>query len=233
MAFFRCAATAALLTLTTASSSVKRGLCVVPSAHEHEDSAIWTTHPGSNLTWYYNYGPEPTEEYENTPGLEFVPMLWGGPYGDSHGTEFLDAIRRQIKHGSNITHVLGFNEPDGPALSGGSDILPQIAAEEWKKQLEPLKKEGIKLGAPAITGSPRGTMWLQDFFTYCDGGCNPDFLAVHYYSTFEYMASELGKLTVAYPSLPIWVTEWGYDHQDLHATQWHFNQSIRLFEDWR
>ncbi|KAJ4303272.1 hypothetical protein N0V90_002165 [Kalmusia sp. IMI 367209] len=231
MAFLQCAATAALLTLAAASSSPKRGLCFVPSQHL-EDNAIWTTHPGSDLTWYYNYKYEPTPDYEKTPDLEFVPMLWGAPTDGDTSTPFLDSIRKQIKNGANITHVLGFNEPDGQASYGGSNISPEKAAAEWKRQMEPLKEQDIKLGAPAITGSPDGMKWLQDWLTHCDGGCNPDFLPVHFYGSFEAMASKIGEVTTAYPRLPVWVTEWGYSHQDLPGTQLFFNQSIQMFDGW-
>ncbi|KAF2445859.1 glycoside hydrolase family 128 protein [Karstenula rhodostoma CBS 690.94] len=222
MAFFRCAAAAALLTLVTASSSSKRGLCVIPprdNPHHAKDSAIWTTGPGSHLTWYYNYGTTPTGEYKNTPGFEFVPMFWGAPEGGFTGdTPFLDSIREQIKDGSNITHVLGFNEPDGSFEYGASNIPAQVAAEEWKRQMEPLKEHGVKLGAPAVTGTPAGATWLQDFFSHCNGSCNPDFLPVHFYGTFEALANR--------------VTEWGYNHQDLLTTQHAFNESIRMLDDW-
>lgn len=156
MAFLRTAAAAALFILTTAASSSKRGLCFIPRGTHPEDNSIWTTQSSSMLTWYYNYGPKPTKDYKDTPNFEFVPMLWGQYTKDSRGIEFIDIIRQQIKDGSNITHVLGFNEPDGLPEYGGSSMQPRKAAEIWIKQLEPLKRDGVKLGAPAVTGSPMG-----------------------------------------------------------------------------
>ncbi|KAL1597111.1 hypothetical protein SLS60_008693 [Paraconiothyrium brasiliense] len=235
MAFFRCVAVAALLTLATASTSSKRGLCFVPEKHRRdhphpEDNAIWATRR-SDLTWYYNYEAAPSADYKGMTGFEFVPMLWGVPDGGLIGTPFLDSIRQQIKNGLNITHVLGFNEPDA-SDNGGSNISPHLAAQIWKANVEPLKEDGIKLGAPAITGSPRGAMWLQDFLSHCNGSCNPDFLPLHFYGDFESMASKIGEVTRAYPQLPIWVTEWGYSNQSLHDTHWAFNESLRLFDNW-
>ncbi|KAL5386132.1 hypothetical protein PMIN02_008597 [Paraphaeosphaeria minitans] len=207
MAPFRYVAAAALVTLVTASSSSKRGLCVIPprdNPYHAEDENVWTTHPHSHLNWYYNYESTPTRAYECTYDFEFVPMFWGAPEGGFIGaTPFLDSIRQQLKAGANITHVLGFNEPDGLFEDGAANIPAQVAAKEWTRQLEPLKHHGIKLGAPAVTGTPDGTMWLQDFFYYCNGTCSPDFLPVHFYGSFEAMASKLGQLTVAYPKLPI------------------------------
>ncbi|KAL5392712.1 hypothetical protein DPSP01_000414 [Paraphaeosphaeria sporulosa] len=238
MAFFRNAAATAVIALVTATSSSKRGLCVIPprdNPHHAEDNAIWTTTSGSRsrLKWYYNYKSTPTEGYQDMAGFEFVPMFWGAPEGGFTGdTPFLDSVRHQVKSGSKITHVLGFNEPDGPFQYGASNIPAQVAAKEWKRQMEPLKEQGIKLGAPAVTGTLDGAMWLQDFFFYCNGTCNPDFLPLHFYGSFEAMASKIGEMTVAYPKLPIWVTEWGYSHQDLPTTQHAFNESIRMFDDW-
>lgn len=225
--------TALLAMATASSSSSKRGLCFVPSIYHPEDNAIWTTYPSSRLSWYYNYRYEPTPDYKNNLDFEFVPMLWGAPSSDDTSTPFLSSIRAQLSSGANVTHVLGFNEPDGTYATGGSNIPPKRAAEEWKRQLEPLRKDGIKLGAPAVTGSNRGMMWLQDFFTHCNGSCNPDFMPVHFYGNFEGMASRIGQLTVAYPRLKIWITEWGFDHQDLHDTHAFYNQSVRMFDDWR
>lgn len=233
MVLSRWAAATALLASAAADSSSKRGLCFVPSEHHPEDDSIWVKHPGSDLTWYYNYKYEPTSDYKDVSDFEFVPMLWGAPASGDTSTPFLDSVRSQISSGANITHVLGFNEPDGTHATGGSNIAPQVAADEWKRQLEPLRKDGIKLGAPAVTGSPDGMTWLDDFFTHCDGGCNPDFMPVHFYGSFEAMAAKIGEVTAKYPKMGVWVTEWALDNQDLHATQEYYNQSVRMFDDWK
>ena len=62
--------------------------------------------------------------------------------------------------------------------SGGSDISAKTAAEIWIQQIEPLAKQGVKLGAPACTGAETGRQWTQDFFTAC-GSCTIDFIPVH------------------------------------------------------
>lgn len=233
MALSRWPTIAALVTLATATSSPKRGLCFVPSEHHPEDDAIWVRRPGSDLTWYYNYKYEPTSDYQNVSDFEYVPMLWGAPPDGDTSTPFLDSIRSQLSSGANITHVLGFNEPDGPHSTGGSSIAPEKAADEWKRQIEPLKDEGIKLGAPAVTGSPGGMLWLDEFFTHCNGSCSVDFMPVHYYGDFQGLANKLGEVTAAYPRMEVWVTEWGFDNQDLEKTQEFYNQSVRMFDDWR
>lgn len=99
-----------------------------------------------------------------------------------------------LSAGTNITHVLGFNEPDGTSVTGGSNVSPVVAAQLWKTNIEPLKAKGVHLGAPAVTGSQRGLTWLQNFFTACNGGCSADFLPIHYYGDFSGLASYMGQV---------------------------------------
>ena len=87
-------------------TSSKRGLVYVPSEKHPQDDANWDS-PTSDLTWYYNYGSEPSPAFANIAKLEFVPMLWGT------SSSFLNDVQSQIKAGANITYALAFNEPDG------------------------------------------------------------------------------------------------------------------------
>lgn len=110
-----------------------------------------------------------------------------------------------IDDGRNVTHVLAYNEPDGTSSTGGSSISPSAAATNWISQVEPLRKLGVKTGAPAVTGSQRGLTWLEDFFDACaDIGtnCTADFIPLHWYGNFEGLASYLGQVRAAYVSLP-------------------------------
>jgi hypothetical protein len=204
-------------------------LCYVPSDDHPGDDSIWTTTPGSDLTWYYNYKAEPSSSFENDKNLHFVPMLWGASESDT-GTPFLDSVRSQIENGANISYVLGFNEPDGPYSTGGSNLAADLAARTWIAQIEPLKEMGIKLGAPAVTGSPDGFVWLENFFTACDGGCTPDFIPAHFYGNFEGMASHIGQVMGTYPNMTVWVTEWGFPNQNLEDTQAFYNTSTEWFD---
>ncbi|KAA8570798.1 hypothetical protein EYC84_000190 [Monilinia fructicola] len=143
----------------TVGSSSKRGLVFVPNSKYPTDNQIWVQ-PGSDLTWYYNYGIAASPAYSNLTQeeFEFVPMLWGT------SNTFLADTKSLISDGRNITHVLTYNEPDGTSSTGGSAILPSAAAANWISQVEPLRKLGVKTGAPAVTGSERGFTWLGDFF---------------------------------------------------------------------
>ncbi|KAG9878209.1 glycoside hydrolase family 128 protein, partial [Aureobasidium melanogenum] len=188
--------------LVAATASSKRGLCVV-STQTSQDDAIWTN--DTDLTWYYNYGAVPTPDYANK--LNFVPMLWGAPEDPANDMTFYNTVSNLIKEGQNITYVLGFNEPDG-CSSGGSCVSAATAAQVWKKQMEPLKRDfGVKLGAPAVTGATTGFNWLANWFSECaalvassgsnstnNTSCEVDFIPAHWYGNFEGLASHLGQI---------------------------------------
>lgn len=177
------------------TKSSKRGLIYVPSSDHPSDAGIWTE-PNSDLTWYYNYALDPSPPFASDPSFAFVPMLWGAPASTSD-TTFLDGVTSMINAGKNITYVLSFNEPDGSTDTGGSNVSPDLAAQTWIREIEPLRKLGVKCGAPAVTGATTGFTWLQDFFAACDGACTADFLPVHWYGDFAGMASNIGQKRAA------------------------------------
>lgn len=182
------------LAQSTFQTSAKRGLVFVNNPKFPDDNKIWPP-PQSDLTWYYNYQAVPTPLYSGVAqaDFEFVPMCWGP------STTFRSQVESQVKSGRNITHVMGFNEPDEPqGKTGGSGVSPVVAAQNWIDQIEPLRKLGIKVGAPAVTGSQRGITWLGNFFNACaDLGtnCTIDFLPLHWYGNFEGLASHMGHLS--------------------------------------
>jgi hypothetical protein len=197
-----------LASLVSASTSPKRGLCYVPNAKHPSDDQIWVQH-GSDLTWYYNYGATPSSSYANLSqsSFAFVPMMWGVNGTNSSDTSFLDAMEDLIgTQGTNITHVLSFNEPNEGTDVGGSDVQPEDAAKAWVANFEPLaEKYGVKLGLPACSGAPSAMPWLEQFLANCsvlvsEGGgggvkqknCTWDFLPVHWYDDFAGLASLIG-----------------------------------------
>ncbi|RYP89287.1 hypothetical protein DL769_000121 [Monosporascus sp. CRB-8-3] len=236
------AALAAALPLACAqTSSPKRGLVFVPDPRWPEDAAIWTSQPGSPLTWYYNYEREPSTEFAGLPqeDFEFVPMLWGAPE-DEDDASFRESVEAQIDAGRDIRHVLAFNEPDGPqGQSGGSAVDPATAARVWIRNFEPLAERGVKLGLPACTGGWGGIPWLQQFLGNCSelvssGGeernCTYDFVNIHWYGNFEGLASHMGSYSAAFPNITQWITEYNFDSQDLPSTQEFFNMSSEYFD---
>jgi len=217
-------------TPSLASSSSKRGLVDITTlGNAIQDDAVITA-PGSDLSWYYNYGPTATPSLASQKNLQFSPMLWG----EANSGNFMSTVESQIHGGANITSVLSFNEPDGCGNTGGACMQPSAAASIWKAQLEPLRsKYGIKVGMPAITSSQTGLTWLQSFMTYCDGGCNPDFLTIHYYGDFGGMASWIGQMNASYLSnvtSGMWITEFAYANQDLNDTQAYYNQTTEYLD---
>ena len=195
------------LAQATFQRSSKRGLVFVPSTKYPQDNQIWVE-SGSDLTWYYNYGATPSSAYSNRTQaeFEFVPMLWGAPTSTSDNT-FLTGVKQLISDGTNISHVLTFNEPDGTASSGGSNVDPTTAATTWIREIEPLRKLGVKTGAPAVTGSQGGFTWLSEFFSACTSqgtNCTADFIPIHWYGDFQGLASHIGQVvgTYVYPPSP-------------------------------
>ena len=85
-----------------------------------------------------------------------MPILFG-PDSSTTDYSFLDAVTTQIKADVEVEYVLGFNEPDGESDSGGRNIHVDIAAKTWIRQMEPLRKHGVKLGGPVVTGSSSGS----------------------------------------------------------------------------
>jgi hypothetical protein len=208
-----------------ALTSPKRGLCYV-KGEDAKDDKTWDN-AESDLTWYYNYAASPINGIDDK--LQFVPMLWDTISAGKTPGSFYNTVKGLKDSGREIKYVLGFNEPDG-CKDGGSCIDAVKAAEAWVSEVEPLKDLDIKLGAPAVTGSPRGLAWLQDFYTACDGGCSTDFLPIHWYGNFEGLASYMGQVNETYPNMTMWVTEFGYPNQDLETTETFFNQSISYFD---
>ncbi len=239
--FFLCST---LLSSSTAQStrSPKRGLAYVNPSSPSDDQ-IWSA-PSTSLTWYYNYKYAPTNSLTSSAHLQFVPMLWGATTTPTtpdpaftSSIERLFSTARDSPQTLNLSHVLSFNEPDGPASTGGSDISPRAAAESYLTNLLPLREAPyhLRVSVPAVTGSPTGLTWLQDFNASClvlnpDAGCPADFLPVHWYGNFEGLASHMGQLRGLYPALPMWITEYGLPNAELEETQAFYNVSAEYFD---
>ena len=208
--FTRAIAAVAALLVTSASANSKRGLVFVPDSTYPNDAYIWTA-PPTSLTWYYNYKPLPSEIYSNVSqsDFEFVPMLWGPPE-DINDVTFYNTIKNLIdERRVNITHILTFNEPDGPGESGGSEVDPEVAAQVWVNNIVPLQEDykALRVGLPACTGAPTGMEWSVKFLDACsslltgDGktrkNCTFDFVPVHWYGNFEGLASHMGEYSAA------------------------------------
>ncbi|KAK2629136.1 hypothetical protein QTJ16_002239 [Diplocarpon rosae] len=232
----RLSSTLALTTATFSAaqsafqSSSKRGLIFVPSKKSklQYDDQVWVE-GSSDLTWYYNYQVQPSTAYANRTQaeFEFVPMLW------SPSDTFYTDVKALIDGGRNISHVLTYNEPDGTSATGGSQVDPESAANNWIAQIEPLRKLGVKVGAPAVTGSPGGFTWLESFFAACASqgvNCTTDFIPIHWYGDFGGLASHMGQVSGTYPNVTQWITEYALSNQPLAATQDFFKMSAEYLD---
>ncbi|KAH8809170.1 glycosyl hydrolase catalytic core-domain-containing protein [Xylogone sp. PMI_703] len=218
-----------VLAQATFQRSSKRGLIFINNTKYAQDDHIWTE-PGSDLTWYYNYADTPSAAYSSLSQsqFEYVPMLFG-----STVTNFRQTVQGLISSGTNISHVMTFNEPDGTSDTGGSQVDPNVAASMWQSEIAPLRKQGIKAGAPAVTGSQGGFTWLANFFSACQSlgqNCTVDFIPIHWYGNFEGLASHIGQVVATYPNISIWVTEYALPNDNLANTQSFFNSSAEYFD---
>jgi hypothetical protein len=136
------------------------------------------------ISSYYNWSPSPVITPKGYSSLyavpfPFIPMLWG--CNATYTDPFQSAVDSNFSNAALTPDrvVLGFNEPD---ITGQSDCSPSDAASAWKIYLEPLRSKGYRVGSPAVSSGTAGKGWLEDWFEACGGGCNPDFIALHWVS---------------------------------------------------
>ncbi|CAK1355185.1 unnamed protein product [Cercospora beticola] len=176
----------------------KRGLCWPV---DNQDAVFHFTKPGSKVSFIYNWSPNSTP---SSSSLEFVPMQW-----NNVGIEELHNKVQQ----AGARAVLGFNEPE---LPDQSNMSAELAANEWLRHIEPLRKSGIKAGSPGISCAGHAVGWLQDFLQRIrSGGSDVDFWAIHWYGCgnsagasigmfYDYIWSTHHQLG---PDKPVWITE--------------------------
>ncbi|KAH8883057.1 hypothetical protein GQ53DRAFT_753173 [Thozetella sp. PMI_491] len=181
--------------------SGKRGLCWPTS---NTDQTFPFTKPGSKVSWLYNWSPHPT------PGssLQFIPMQW------NHVN--IDELAERAR---GAAAVLAFNEPE---LPDQANMPVALAAGEWLRCIEPLRKMGVRCGSPGISSAPHGVTWLRDFLAAIRaGGSDIDFYAIHWYGEtlgqfYDYIWSTHHQLG---PDKPVWITEFA-------PTNWNQQQPL-------
>ena len=145
----------------------------------------------ANVTCYYdwNVGGTTTLNYEYTP----IRQNGGWPSWSA------------INEKQNVTHLLGFNEPDRPDQA---NMQFQDMIDQWPEMM----KSGLRIGSPAWSnpwGGKGGNLF--DFINTCDElNYRVDFVALHcywggkspqnWYNDLKYIHEQTGR--------PLWITEW-------------------------
>jgi hypothetical protein len=55
-------------------------------------------------------------------------------------------------------------------------------------------------------------------------------IPVHYYGSFEGLASHMGQVNATYPNMTMWITEFADPGVTLQQSQTFYNQSVEYFE---
>lgn len=137
-------------------------------------------------TWFYSW----SADQNSTSNLEYAPIRHNG--GWPEWTE--------INGKQNVSHLLGFNEPD--QVKQANMTVDQILAQ-WPEML----KSGLRIGSPAWANAGN----TYPFMDSCKArNYRVDYVAVHaywggktpqnWYNDLKYIHERTGR--------PLWITEW-------------------------
>ncbi|KAI5289639.1 hypothetical protein KEM52_000705 [Ascosphaera acerosa] len=162
------------------------------------------------ISWSYNWNPaHPGEQ----PVGEFVPML--GSMKD------LDYWHSAMASHGQVSHILGFNEPDH---AGQANMSPGQTAAYYKQYITPYQQEA-QLGSPACTSANepgKGLDWMGQFLSLCSD-CGIDFMTTHWYANpmvggeqnavdfLNYVDSAV-NLAHQHGIDKVWITEFGFGY---------------------
>jgi hypothetical protein len=186
--------------------------------------------------WHYTWGWNKS----SFPGQQFVPMTWGKSAN-------IDANAKYLIERNDVDHLLSFNEPDNPSQS---NIPVDTAIERYKI----MQKTGLRLGSPVVRQDEAITAgkWLPTFMERAQAlRLRVDYISVHWYdwgnennnaatdsltgvAAFNRFVTYINRIRTAYPTHPIWVTEFNANvnrsSQTVqrvfmrHSTEWMNNQ---------
>ncbi|KAF1839974.1 glycoside hydrolase family 128 protein [Cucurbitaria berberidis CBS 394.84] len=159
----------------------------------------------SKVTWMYDW--EAVIDGDAI-SLEYVPLLHSNEAWCTEGW-FNNIANAQKKY--QVSHVLAFNEPDQTG-GGGTNMAVGDAVAAYRKYIQPLAKQGLRLGSPAVTNgneANKGINWLKQFVAGCSD-CQIDFVVAHYYAwdKAEDFKNYLKNFHQTF-NKPLWVTEFG------------------------
>lgn len=217
----------------TALKGVANTVGAAPISHQASHDAIANLAAGAfPLRWFYNYAVTPWGYVGASPNFGFgVPMTDPGPdtttlpipAGVQFVPMFLDGSHVNTQEiawaqpfAASSGYVITFNEPYG---QGNMTVAQAIAA--WPQVQAMADAVGAKIVAPSIGyGSSIPNQWLSDFMAAIAlNGYRVDVLNYHatlgnYSGAFgvpgqtQAFFSGLDAMHAAFPSFPIWVTEW-------------------------
>ncbi len=180
-----------------ASAPRKRGLAY------GSDSQADLAALSAGIGWWYDWSPHPDGTLGDAgppPGVEFVPMIWGGTFDPA-------TLAQQVPAGAK--YLLTFNEPN---FGSQSNLTPQQAAALWPQIESFAQPRGLKIVSPALNycgGNCNETnpfTWLDAFFAACTG-CQVDYVAAHWYAcTKSALTGYLSEYETKYGK-PLWLTE--------------------------
>jgi hypothetical protein len=200
-----------------AGRGCKRGIAstLAPS------SAFAPAASSPGIAWWYNWANQPAPGGD--PGIEFVPMIWGGgSLGQS-----IPAISKSL---------LGFNEPN---FNTQANLTTQQAADDWPSVEAKASPLGASIVSPGVNFCGSGGKssqcteasvtdpytYLEDFFAACSG-CKVDYIGVHWYncdlpSLRAYLEGngDGGLQGFVQFGKPIWLTEFSCDSSHSVADQ--------------
>ncbi len=145
----------------------------------------------TNSTWFNDWAAGGAT---NNPDFEYTPMRHNLGW-DSFTT---------INARENVSHVLGYNEPDH---TDQANCTPVQAIRQWPE----LFKSGLRLGSP--TPDAIRKQWLVDFLATADSlNYRVDFVVGHMYwngqSGQNLYNGVNDACTRLYGGRPMWITEW-------------------------
>ncbi len=194
-------------TTAVVSSGGKRGLAFNDASLVQEFLSL-----GGQASWAYNWGSTAS----NLPnGVTYIPMLWSPASDHSNGWDA--AAANAISKGAGA--LLSFNEPD---IASQANMSPQDAASGHIQWMNPYAGKA-RISSPAISSSEnanQGIDWLKQFFSACNGNCQVDFCAAHWYgpggeSGATSFLKHLKDVNTACDGKPVWVTEFAAESDSI------------------
>lgn len=183
----------ALATLASTVPAVALGASSEPSTKKGWAGGDARLHKLFGAHWYYTWAPKTRP----SKATEFVPMIKG---------EWSLKQAGAIKSMGDISHLLGFNEPE---RTKQGNVTIKRALELWPQLVKLAEAKNLRLGSPAPSSDKGGMAWLDEFMKQAKSRkLHIDFVAVHWYRSrnadaFESFIKDLAR---SY-RLPIWVTE--------------------------